>query len=242
MTDATDALFLDSLRADRSAIAALAATDLSAAVAACPGWTLADLLRHVGAVQRWATAAMTVPPDVRPQFPHAEVGDDAVFTWFDDGMGALIAAFHDHDLDKPCWTFIGAESRRWWLRRQALEAAVHRWDAESTAGLVPRPIEGDLAVTGVDEWCELESIRWFSPSPDLDASFHLHATDGDGEWLVEARPAGFSWSRGHQKGDVAVRGSRSDLFLAVWHRIGADDLEVFGDPTLWRSLLAATAV
>ena len=237
-----DDRYLGALDADREAISGLSTGDLSAPVAACPGWSLADLLRHLGSVQRWAAASLVLPPQERARFPRDEVSDDEVLGWFDEGFAALIATLRAHDLDEPCATFAGPRPRRWWLRRQALESAVHRWDAELALQLTPSPLDGELAVAGIDEWCEIQVVRWFTPADDLDSSFHLHATDGDGEWLVEARPAGLSWRHGHEKGDLAVRGSRSDLYLALWNRVGADRLEIFGDPSRWDAMLAAAAV
>ena len=36
----------------------------------------------------------------------------------------------------------------------------------------------------------------------------------------------------HAKGDVAARGTASDLLLFLWGRVPADTLEVFGDADL----------
>jgi hypothetical protein len=55
-------------------------------------------------------------------------------------------------------------------------------------------------------------------------SVHLHATDGDGEWFIETGD-GLTWTRAHEKGDVAVRGTTSDLLLLVWGRLGTDAVE-----------------
>ena len=70
-------------------------------------------------------------------------------------------------------------------------------------------------------------------------TIHLHATDIDGEWLVTLGPGGISHEHGHAKGDVALRGTASDLLLWCWNRVPVDDrFEVFGDATLleaWRT-------
>ena len=70
-------------------------------------------------------------------------------------------------------------------------------------------------------------------------TIHLHATDIDGEWLITLGPAGISFEHGHAKGDVALRGTASDLLLWCWNRVPVDDrLEVFGDAApldLWRT-------
>jgi hypothetical protein len=42
----------------------------------------------------------------------------------------------------------------------------------------------------------------------------------------------------HAKGDVAVRGTASDLLLLLWNRAGSDRFQVFGDAGLldrWRA-------
>jgi len=66
-------------------------------------------------------------------------------------------------------------------------------------------------------------------------SLHLHATDVDGEWMIELHPDGFRWEHAHGKGTVAVRGRASDLMLLMYGRLSADDGErftCFGDTEL----------
>jgi hypothetical protein len=61
---------------------------------------------------------------------------------------------------------------------------------------------------------------------------HLHATDADGEWLLELRADRVGVRRGHAKGAAAARGTASDVLLFLWGRVPADRLETFGDPAL----------
>jgi hypothetical protein len=63
---------------------------------------------------------------------------------------------------------------------------------------------------------------------------HLHATDVAGEWFIE--PNG-RVDRGHARGDVALRGTASDLLLALYNRVDIDDLDVIGDGELARHLV-----
>ena len=65
-----------------------------------------------------------------------------------------------------------------------------------------------------------------------DGTVHLHCTDVDGEWLVARRDGEVTVTAEHAKGDVAARGSASDLLLFLWGRVPADALEVFGDADL----------
>ena len=55
----------------------------------------------------------------------------------------------------------------------------------------------------------------------------------------DAGPRRHLFEHGHAKGDVALRGTASDLLLWAWNRVPPDDrFEVFGEPTLldaWRT-------
>jgi hypothetical protein len=122
----------------------------------------------------------------------------------------------------------------------ALETAVHRWDVEG-AVREPAAVPPDLAVDGVDEILEIQIPRSIDLAT-LDAegaTFHLHATDAEGEWLVHLAADGITFEHGHAKGDVALRGTASDLYLWCWNRVPVDDrFEVFGDAGLldvWRT-------
>src|SRR5262249_8542010 len=78
-------------------------------------------------------------------------------------------------------------------------------------------------------------------------TIHLHATDGAfsgadgalvtvspqaGEWLISLTGGGYTWSHGHAKGTVPVRGPAAPLLQFVYGRVRPDDenLAVFGDP------------
>ena len=234
---------LDSLKADRGRLADVRADDHGVPVPSCPEWDLRALLVHLGRVHRWARLALDTPPDAEwPSFGAAPPADTNIVEWLLEGLDDLIECLGSSDLDTPAWTFRGPGTRRFWLRRQALETAVHRWDAQQAAGAGPDVIEGLVAADGIDEWCELEAARWFTPSPGLVAKVHLHATDGDGEWIIEVDESGLTWRRGHEKGDVAVRGPRSDLYLSLWNRLSLDSCEVIGDRRAAERFLEAGAV
>lgn len=241
MTTTDPSPLLASLRDDRLRLAELPSDLGSGEVAACPGWTPADLLVHLGRVHRWATAALDTPPaGPPPRFPPAPPPGTDLIEWIDVGLETLIDKLADTDLDEPCWSFAEPQTARFWLRRQAIETATHRWDAERAVGIDPAPIDGEVAAAGIDEWCLLQASRWYHPSPDIVGSVHLHATDGEGEWCIDVDAEGLSWDRGHRKADVALRGSRSDLLLALQNRAAAT--EVLGDQALLEKVLTAAAV
>ncbi len=122
----------------------------------------------------------------------------------------------------------------------AHESSVHRWDGQRAAGQ-PEPFEGALAVDGIDE--HLDNLAFILSQEELAGSgesLHLHCTDRDGEWLLRRTERGLEVSREHAKGDVALRGSASDLYLVVLGRTPAAVPEIFGDPAAyetWKPLL-----
>jgi hypothetical protein len=68
----------------------------------------------------------------------------------------------------------------------------------------------------------------------MSGSVHLHCTDVAGEWFIE--PEG-NVDRAHAKGDVAVRGTASDLLLALYDRVPIESLDVIGNESLARNLV-----
>lgn len=138
--------------------------------------------------------------------------------------------------DAEVTTWAGLKPPSWLWRRMTHELAVHRWDAQSAAG-EPHPVDAAVAADGIDELLEA-----FAPIADLSevgGTIHLHATDGGGEWFIETEDA-LSWSRAHEKADVAVRGTASDLLLLLWGRVSPEHLEVLGDEAVLERWHAAT--
>ena len=135
---------------------------------------------------------------------------------------------------------------RFWTRRQAHEAAVHRWDAQNALGApAPAAIDSKLAADGIDEWLSVFAVsrsRQTSTRIGLGESYHFHCTDEHGEWVVRFEGSDIDVKREHVKADVALRGGASDLLLFLWRRRSAETLEVLGDSSLlewWPELLPA---
>jgi uncharacterized protein (TIGR03083 family) len=245
---------LDSLKRDGEIVAALAGGDLSAAVPACPGWTLETLVNHLGRVHRWATSVVRRgAADDRPPFPPALQAVDQA--WFTDGLDGLVAALTEAGPDAPAWTFPGVATStvRFWYRRQAQETSMHRWDAQSAAAGVggAEPIEVELAVDGVDELLDqfagpMRQLREQEPA-ELGGAVHLCATDSPhGEWTVRTDGRELLVGHGHvhdgEQADAIVRATASDLLLWLWGRAPADRLEVTGDAAMvarWHEVLPA---
>jgi uncharacterized protein (TIGR03083 family) len=229
--------------------------DLTRPVPTCPDWTLRQLATHVGRAHRWAGEIVsTRSAEFIPfrQVPDGRIPDDPALhaSWLRAGAALLVAAVQEADGD-PVWTFTGLRPAGYWARRMAHETAVHRADAEITAGREPR-IEPDIAADGIDEWLSLMSGQpGADPDPRASALpdggvLHVHATDegldGTGEWLVRREGSAVTVQPGHGKGDVALRGPADRLLLVLVRRLPPDDaqVQVLGDPGLLTAWLAAT--
>jgi uncharacterized protein (TIGR03083 family) len=141
-------------------------------------------------------------------------------------------------------TWAGQQPAIFWPRRMAIETALHRWDAQAARGDAA-PVSTPLALDAIDELFEV-ILPWrgtVDVAPE-GTSVHLHATDvdgGAGEWLVTFVSAGVAVEHAHAKGDLAVRGTASDLLLLLWNRIGPERCQVFGNVGLlerWRAEIA----
>lgn len=224
---------LDSALADVTTVTGILRSSPREPVAHCPGWTVADLVDHHGEVLRWAARIVEtgerVDDDFRGPSDVTELAD-----WYGGGAQEFVDVARRVDRDRACWTFGRPPGKTWfWIRRQALEAAIHRWDAELAAG---RP--GGFA-TGVASAGITEVVEDFFPrqialqrSPGLSAAVALHATDSDERWVIgrdeAAEPA------------AVVTAPAAVLFLLLWRRTSLDDhrVEYLGPAELAREIRA----
>ena len=225
---------LAAIRREGAAMGALLGHDLTPEVPTCPGWTVETVANHCGRVHRWATAIVRTRATDRPEFPPRP--DVVDHQWFEEGVEELAAALEEAGPEEPCWNFMGQPPQtRFWFRRQAHETSVHRWDVDNARNPgAAAPIETELAIDGIDELVDVIYPLGYQ-GDDLGGTVHLHATDSPhGEWLIVTRDGELLVGHDHQKGDVAVRGTASDLLLWLWGRLPleSDGLEVFGSADL----------
>ena len=239
-----DLRWLDVIRREGTAFAAYLDTGpLDARVPGCPDWDLAAMAAHLGDVHRNVTRTVNRPADERMEWlsfpPPADDGE--LSGWLRDGLEEMLAALAG-DPDDLVSTFVGPRLIRWWWRRQAQENLLHRWDAESAIG-TPTPLDPELAVDGIDELFEVFLPRKPVERFGADGSTaHLHAIDAHGEWLLTFDADVVRVEREHRKGDVAARGTASDLLLFLYGRVPASRLDVFGDETVLRRWQAAADI
>lgn len=216
-------------------------TALDTPVPSCPGWDLGTLVAHVGRVHRWAAEAVTGGGEAPARFPKAP-DRDGLADWYEASAEIILQAIATTDPAAPAWNFAGQPPvAEFWARRQAIETAVHRWDAQAAAG-TPAAVDTPLAVDGVDELLTVMTPVALAGKDGIDigGSLHVHCTDGDGEWTIHTAGGAYRVERGHAKGDAAIRGPAAQLFLVLWGRapLTAGDLEVFGDAAIVERWLA----
>jgi uncharacterized protein (TIGR03083 family) len=236
--------YLGSLRSDAAELVEAAGTgSLDASVPGCPGWDVNRLLGHLGRVHRWAAEACRTGAEPIADQLEKPPRDETVVEWFSAGVAPLEDALAALDPDAPVWNFSnGPQLGRFWPRRMAIETALHRWDGQDAHGRTTA-IDAELASDGMDEVLDVHvGLRLARRDGiDIGGSVHFHCTDTEGEWTVRTDDGLVRVTRGHTKGDVAVRGPASSLLLMQWRRIPADDpsLEILGDHevfTRWLTL------
>lgn len=231
--------------------AARAAVGKAPLVSSCPGWTMSDLVAHLGQVHRGVAYLVanriTQPPELpeeimsqpadRTGWPTDDGPTDApmpvsIVDWFAEGAETLAALFAQREPADPVWTWSAEQTVGFWARMQTIEAAVHRWDAEGAVG-EPAPIDAELAADTVVQTFEVmaPARRAWSGAPEGKGErFRFRRTDGDGDWTVLFDGNDVRITTG--PADVEIAGTASDLALFLWQRVPADRLDVTGDATL----------
>jgi uncharacterized protein (TIGR03083 family) len=217
---------------------------VDAEVATCPGWQIRDLVRHQGAVHRWATGFLADGFMAHRPMPDAPPGldGDGLLAWYREGHRTLVDTLTAAPPDLECFAFLPAPSpRAFWARRQAHETTVHRVDAESALDGPSRdasdPITEEFAVDGIDELLTGFHARGRSRvRSDTTRLLRVRATDAGATWAVRISQDPPAAERGAaDDAECEVSGTAARLYLALWNRQPFPD--VTGDASLaalWR--------
>jgi len=220
--------YLGLIREDADKLIAAARGRLADPVPSCPGWSVADLVDHVGHVYLHKVESIRQQRDPEPWPPPPYDGDP--IEWLESATQEMLTEFTERGPDAPSYTWHEPDQTvGFWYRRMAQETAVHRADAE-LAGGPPGPVDSELALDGVDELLDIFFAGDWSdlPKPELVGRVGLRAADRS--WLVVLEPEEVRIEPFTGDGaDAVVTGEPSDLLLWLWGRLPTDSVQISGD-------------
>jgi uncharacterized protein (TIGR03083 family) len=219
--------------------------DVMAPVPSCPGWNVSQLSRHVEGGLRWAreivaSMAAEPPPDtaLRDLSKAASEDPTALAEGILDAAASLVETLREAGPAAQMWCPVAGGGSAFYARRFAQEVAAHRADAALALG-IPFVLDDDVASDGVEEWLELGSMPfhfdvhpWMKELLGPGRTIALHATDGDGRWLLDLTGDAIAWRRGDEPASAQLRGPVTDLLLVLYRRLPVTAVEVAGDEGL----------
>lgn len=238
------ALHLKHLRCECLVLAEAAAGHLEAPVAACPGWDVIDVVRHVGELHRWVADMTSRRSLERLPRPRAgELAGDDLLAWFEAGARDLLEVLSSTPPDTPVWTFGPPPAVSFWCRRMAHETAMHRVDVQDARDC-RSTLAPDIATDGVTEFLELRLIGADLQGLPAD-SLLVNATDTGDTWTVRPTDGRLALEAGTDPAGAYLTGRAVDLLLFLWRRTSATHPSLEGPPesvTSWRTVLASLAL
>ena len=161
-----------------------AAAGPDAAVPTAPGWTITELVEHVGQTQHWVAEIIekriTDPTQLPTQMAVLPTDPREWQTWLSQSAQRVANACSDHALDAPVFNAAGDQrsGTRFWMTSMLNEAVVHGFDAANTAGR-PADIDADIAAALISNHLTmLTSPTWQMQRPES-----AHAIRGTGQTL-----------------------------------------------------------
>jgi uncharacterized protein (TIGR03083 family) len=237
--------YLDVLHAEGRLILQIAREHaLAAEIASCPGWTMRDLIVHLGFVYRWTrTIVVEQRSSVPSQSEQAALedpdpGDDVgIIDRMAQAHSALVTALRETPPTVDCWTTFPSSlrPRDFWIRRQVHETLVHRVDAQSAqfaAACGGETLMSTLAADGVDELVCGFAYRYRQRlRTEAPRTLALRATDTGHRWWIGLGPGDPTFARGPAPAaaHTEVHALSGELLLLLWNRRTAEGLDVRGD-------------
>lgn len=213
-------------------------------VPTCPGWTVQQLLRHVGRVfDMVIRVVQTADPQVPP--PRLEPAGGDALAALDDRLATMLDVLARTDPATPAWHFTptAPKTAAFWSRRMAHEVTVHRIDAQAAAE-TSTEVDPDLAADGVDELLTRLIARdprpGRRPQPStLGGSVVYRAVDVGRVWTVHLAAGQLPQTTQGEvtRADASVTGPADAVYRAGWGR--PSDAVITGDLALVDAIRAA---
>ncbi len=239
--DLTTAAFLASFRSDVARILAVAPDRLTSPTPGCPGWDVADVVRHTGEMylRRRATITSALSLQEAEPLPRGPQPGEDLMAWYAHEAELLLHELETRDEDEPTWTRWPAEQRiGFWARRMAQETLVHRADID-LAGGDPLALDENLALDGIDEILRifLCGAAWEGQTPSALTQRTVRIDAGGVVTRVRLAHRWVNVSTTDGPADAGISGSPADLLLWLWGRPA--DVNMDGDESAVAALRAA---
>lgn len=250
--------YLRAIRADGHAVLEAGSRGLDPPVPTTPGWTVRDVITHLGRVHREKTHTVREALSDRPPEPPDPPGDGHLLDWFAEGVAELVEVLAATEPTTPAPTWHEPDqSVGFWIRRMAHETLIHRVDTELGHGS-HSPVDTALGADGVDEvldvfmsgyppWAEVARsnvvVRLMSEGRDWRLRFLSWTGTSPNSGRTFTDEPGIEFDDGDAKANAVVRGPGDALDLFLWGRGSADGLAVEGHPSVLlylRDLAAAS--
>ncbi|WP_431874382.1 maleylpyruvate isomerase family mycothiol-dependent enzyme [Amycolatopsis sacchari] len=218
-------------------------------VPSCPGFTVGEVVRHIGGVYRVAKLWMTegrAPKDWQRYPAPGQSLEDYLRSGFDALMDEFAA--HEPDAYAASWWPADRTYGFWW-RRMAHETTVHRYDLEDATAEPITDVADDFAVDGIDEVLS----AWFAQRlPMLGLSGTITRTvavhSGGHHWIARAGPGVTeAWHCSAEEAataDGSVTADPMAMYLWTWGRLPLRNVNWSGDDDaiaqFWSLLRLAT--
>ncbi|GIF99584.1 maleylpyruvate isomerase family mycothiol-dependent enzyme [Catellatospora citrea] len=231
--------FHAALDSDFARLVEVSSGSLDRPVPTCPGWTVADLDRHVAEVYLHKIACMR--DGVEPKdWPPPQLATEEPLALLRRAHRELTEELAARADDEPSGNWYAPDPTvGFWRRRMAQETVIHRIDAELAAGTPSVDVPADLALDGIDEvlriFLEYCAATWRDDFVDGLAAGggRSVALAADGRrWLVAIGPDTLTVTEGDAAATAELTGSPDALLRWLWRRAGDETVTVTGDPTL----------
>jgi len=225
--------YLQFIDDDTEKLIDLGSRGLKAPVPALEGWDVAEVLWHVAGVFEHKVRVMADNAWPDP-WPPAEFEDKEEIAFLRQAKTDLFEEFSRHDPSEQTTTFWRHDTTiRFWIRRMALEVAVHRYDGEQAHG-DPTEIPADESLDGIDEllhvFVDPGDGTHVSTEHPVDAVVSVES--GGRRWVCDLSAASVAVRDDtHEEAQATVAGEPMAVFLWLWGRVGDHDITVSGDAT-----------
>jgi uncharacterized protein (TIGR03083 family) len=207
-------------------------------VETCPGWTVDDVVVHLGAIHRWADELVRTRSTVRiPRVTPTRDEVDVSPEWIRQGGQQLVTTLREANPNDPMWAWGLDQHVRFWSRRQVHETLVHRIDVELAGGIEPTA-DAALASDAIDEFLtNLQKVTNSSAGTGhLGSGERLvfRALDSESVWTITLREGGFDLVPSLGDHDALVDGPSMELLMVIVRRrsIADSSITITGDSTL----------